>query len=52
MQHWQQDKDFVGVREIVALEKLPTTERDEWRKLWADVADTLDKAQKATLRKP
>jgi hypothetical protein len=28
-----------------ALAKLPEPEREPWRKLWADVAATLDRAQ-------
>ena len=36
MQHWQQDKDFAGVRGN-ALAKLPETERKVWQKLWRDV---------------
>jgi serine/threonine-protein kinase len=44
MQHWQQDTDFAGVRGPDALAKLPEAERQEWQKLWADVADTLARA--------
>jgi tetratricopeptide (TPR) repeat protein len=46
MQHWLQDRDFQGVRGAEALGKLPEAERAGWRKLWADVAATLAKAQK------
>ena len=45
MQHWLSDTDFNGVRGPDALAKLPEAERKEWQKLWADVADTLAKAQ-------
>ncbi len=38
MQHWQQDKDFAGVRGPKALARLPEAERHEWQKLWQDVA--------------
>ncbi len=34
---WQQDVDLAAVRDPAALEKMPETERAEWRKLWADV---------------
>jgi tetratricopeptide (TPR) repeat protein len=37
MRHWQQDKDFAGVRGANALTELPEAERQEWRKLWQDV---------------
>jgi hypothetical protein len=36
MQHWQQDKDFAGVRGD-GLRKLPEAERQEWERLWQDV---------------
>jgi eukaryotic-like serine/threonine-protein kinase len=45
MQHWIQDEDFAGVRGDEALAKLPEEERAAWRKLWADVAEMLAKAQ-------
>jgi tetratricopeptide (TPR) repeat protein len=44
MQHWQQDTDFAGVRGQDALAKLPEAERQQWQKLWADVADLLARA--------
>jgi serine/threonine-protein kinase len=46
MQHWQQDKDFAGVRGPDALARLPAAERVSWQQLWKDVADTLAWAQK------
>ncbi len=46
MQHWQQDRDFAGVRGREALARLPEAERPAWQKLWADVADVV-KAQAA-----
>jgi tetratricopeptide (TPR) repeat protein len=46
MRHWQVDADFAGVRGDVALARLPTAERAQWQKLWADVADTLARAEK------
>src|SRR5262249_37490010 len=39
MQHWLADTDFAGVRDPEALGKLPEAERQDWRKLWADVQD-------------
>jgi tetratricopeptide (TPR) repeat protein len=45
MQHWLQDEDFAGVRGDKALAKLPDEEQSAWRKLWADVAEMLAKAQ-------
>jgi tetratricopeptide (TPR) repeat protein len=36
MQHWQQDKDFAGVRGD-GLNKLPEAERQAWQRLWEDV---------------
>jgi len=46
--HWPEDTDLVSVRDRDALGKLPEAERQEWQKLWADVADTLAKAQGKT----
>jgi serine/threonine protein kinase/Flp pilus assembly protein TadD len=46
MQHWQQDKDFAGVRGSEALAKLPEAERQEWQKLWAEVDELRQKAAK------
>jgi tetratricopeptide (TPR) repeat protein len=45
MQHWQKDPDFAGVRGTEALARLPEPERSAWQKLWADVADTVARAQ-------
>ncbi len=39
MQHWQRDADFNGVRGEAALAKLPDGERQEWHKLWQEVAE-------------
>jgi serine/threonine-protein kinase len=44
MRHWQQDNDCAGVRGPEALAKLPEAERQDWQKLWADVADVLARA--------
>ena len=35
---WQADAALAGVRDRAPLEKLPADERDEWLRLWADVA--------------
>jgi serine/threonine protein kinase/Flp pilus assembly protein TadD len=34
----QLDRDFAGVRDETALQKLPEAERKDWRRLWADMA--------------
>jgi hypothetical protein len=44
LQLWQNDADLGGVRSPDALAKLPEAERDEWRKLWAEVEALLGKA--------
>jgi serine/threonine-protein kinase len=46
MQHWLTDTDFAGVRGSEAIARLPQAERPAWRKLWADVADTLAAARR------
>jgi hypothetical protein len=45
MRHWLQDPHFAGLRGPEALALLPEPERPAWQKLWADVADTLARAQ-------
>jgi tetratricopeptide (TPR) repeat protein len=45
LMHWLEDTDFNGVRGAGALAKLAEAEREPWRKLWADVAATLARAQ-------
>src|SRR5262249_33245604 len=45
MRHWQADIALAGVRGPEALAKLPEAERQEWQKLWDDVADMLKRAQ-------
>jgi serine/threonine protein kinase/Flp pilus assembly protein TadD len=44
LKHWQQDPDLAGLRERAALAKLPQGERNEWTKLWAEVATLLKQA--------
>jgi serine/threonine-protein kinase len=43
--HWLKDEDLTGVRDDKALAALPVKEREQWRKLWADVADLLKKTE-------
>jgi serine/threonine-protein kinase len=38
LQHWQMDADLAGVRDKAALEQLPEAERQDWAKLWGEVA--------------
>jgi tetratricopeptide (TPR) repeat protein len=45
MAHWLQDSDFAGVRGPEALARFPEPERQQWQKLWAEVADTLARAK-------
>jgi serine/threonine protein kinase/Flp pilus assembly protein TadD len=35
---WQKDPELAGVRERAALAKLPEAEREQWDRLWKDVA--------------
>jgi hypothetical protein len=44
-QRWLDDADLAGVREPDSLSRLPKAERQAWQKLWADVADTLARAE-------
>jgi serine/threonine protein kinase/Flp pilus assembly protein TadD len=45
MQHWLADPDIAGVRGPNASAQLPEVEREPWRKLWDDVANTLARAR-------
>jgi serine/threonine protein kinase/Flp pilus assembly protein TadD len=45
MQHWQKDTDLGGLRGPQALAMLSDAERPAWQQLWAEVADTLARAQ-------
>jgi hypothetical protein len=45
LQHWKEDSDLAGVRDLKALDMLPAAEREPWRKLWAGVDALLVKAQ-------
>jgi serine/threonine-protein kinase len=42
LQHCQRDPDLAGVRDTEALARLPKAERQEWQKLWDEVARLLD----------
>jgi hypothetical protein len=41
--HWQQDADLAPVRYPKALARLDNDERQQWQKLWQDVAALLRK---------
>jgi serine/threonine-protein kinase len=45
LRHWQQDNDLAGIRDQVALAKLPAEERATFAKLWADVAALLKQTE-------
>jgi tetratricopeptide (TPR) repeat protein len=38
LRHWQRDADLAPIRDEAELKTLPEAEQDQWRKLWADVA--------------
>jgi serine/threonine-protein kinase len=46
--HWQEDADLASVRGEPALAQLPAPEREGWRRLWAEVAETLAKGPAKT----
>jgi hypothetical protein len=46
LRHWQKDPDLAGLRDAAALARLPAGEQTEFRKLWAEVAALLAKAQR------
>jgi hypothetical protein len=46
LQHWQADPDLAGVRDGVALARLPEAERAGWRALWEEVVRLLEQAGK------
>jgi Flp pilus assembly protein TadD len=45
LRHWQQDPDLAPVRAQEALAKLPDQERQQWAKLWEEVAALLKKVE-------
>jgi tetratricopeptide (TPR) repeat protein len=52
LRHWQTDPDLAGIRDSAALARLPAEERAAWRKLWADVAALLKKAEGTSPNEP
>jgi tetratricopeptide (TPR) repeat protein/tRNA A-37 threonylcarbamoyl transferase component Bud32 len=40
---WQRSPDLAGVRDAAGLARLPEAEREAWRKLWADVAQLVQR---------
>jgi serine/threonine-protein kinase len=44
LQHWQQDADLGGVRDMALLAQLPKAERREWAKFWGEVAGLVARA--------
>lgn len=44
LQHWKQDTDLAGIRDVEALAMLPAEEAKAWRSLWADVDTILKRA--------
>jgi serine/threonine-protein kinase len=44
MRHWQWDADLAGLRDKEGLGQLPESERQQWQKLWDDVAALLVRA--------
>ncbi len=52
LQRWLRDPYLAGVRGPDALSRLPAAERQAWQKLWAEVADTLVRAEGLSAPKP
>jgi hypothetical protein len=46
LMHWQKDPALAGIRAQSALAKLPAEEQQAFAQLWADVATTLQQAEK------
>jgi hypothetical protein len=44
IQHWKQDSDLAGLRDALALAKLPADEQTAWQTLWAEVDALLKRA--------
>ena len=42
--HWRTDPDLTGIRDAAGLDALPTSERDNCKKLWQEVATLLNNA--------
>ena len=49
--HWKVDVNIAGVRDPLALAKLPEPERKEWQSLWGDV-EACSSGPKGTPRRP
>jgi tetratricopeptide (TPR) repeat protein len=47
MAYWKGDPELAGVRDPVALARLPEPERTAWQAFWADADRLLDKAKEA-----
>lgn len=45
LRRWREDSALAGVREATALEKLPESERSEWKKLWAEVEELVKRSE-------
>jgi hypothetical protein len=45
LQGWQHDANLAGIRDPAAVAKVPPDEREECKKLWADVAALLKKVE-------
>jgi serine/threonine-protein kinase len=41
LRHWQSDPDLASLRDATALDRLPETERAQWRAVWDDVGRVL-----------
>jgi hypothetical protein len=52
LKRWVWEPYFAGVRGPEALARLPEPKRQAWQKLWADVADTLARAEGTTPPEP
>jgi tetratricopeptide (TPR) repeat protein len=44
LREWQKDSDLASIRDKDAVAKLPAGEKEAWEKLWAEVAELLQKA--------
>jgi len=45
LDHWTQDPDLAGIRDVEALAKLPAEEQKAFIQLWANRAELLKKAE-------
>jgi tetratricopeptide (TPR) repeat protein len=45
LKHWQTDADLAGIRDEADLARLPAEEQQGFTQLWADVAESLKKAE-------